>query len=64
MAVRRLVEVEYEYLDAGPIRSVGQITESDDYIVVISQWREGHDLCHYIVIPKGLVKKIVELEVE
>ena len=64
MTVRRLVEVEYEYPGVGLVRSVGQIEESDDYVVVVWQWVEGYDICHYLVIPKSLVKKIVELETE
>jgi len=64
MAVQRLVEIEYEHLDAGLMRSVGWIKESDDFVVLISQWMEGYDLCSYTVIPKGLVKNIVELGFE
>ncbi len=60
----QMFEIEYEYPDVGLARIAGKIEQSDDYVVVISQWIENYDICGYTVIPKRLVKKIVELDFE
>ena len=61
MNTRRIVEVEYERPGVGQAFSVGRIRESPEYVVLIYQESKGIDLCDYIVIPKNLIKKTVEL---
>lgn len=57
----QIFEIEYEFPEIGPTRTIGRIEESDNYIIVISQWLDSYDICRYTVIPKHLVRKIVEL---
>lgn len=58
----RMFQIEYEYPGAGRSFSVGQIRESPEHLVVIWQWVEGWDIFNFVVIPKCLVKKVVEIE--
>lgn len=60
----RLVQVEYEYPNVGPALSIGRMRESPEHLILIMQWVEGYDLCTYIVIPKNLVKKMVDVNFE
>ncbi len=61
MDIERLVQVEYERPDVGPALSMGRIRESPEHLVLIQQWVVGYDLCNYVVIPKRLVKKTIDI---
>ncbi len=64
MNIERLVQVEYERPDVGPALSIGRIRESSEHLVLIQQWMVGYDLCNYVVIPKSLVKKTIDIKLK
>jgi hypothetical protein len=64
MSTERLVQVEYERPDTGLTLSIGLIRESPEHLILIQQWAMGYHICNYIVIPKSLVKKTVDVNLK
>jgi hypothetical protein len=64
MNIEDYFEVKYDFPEHGPMSSIGTIHDSSDHIVLVFQRVIGYDSCGYIVIPKKLIKEVIELKVK
>ena len=59
----KVAEVEYHNLERNTIeRSLGWLRESSHHLLLIQEKIEGMDLYSYTIIPRELVRRIIQLK--
>jgi hypothetical protein len=65
MNVEKSVLVEYSHPErSGIVQSVGWLRDGSRHILLIYEMMERAELCSYMIIPKGLIKRITNLGFE